>query len=187
MHMKVVGGIAPLLPDASFKLAYPYVHAMLLKCHASYLIMLVCHCVHVLLRSNRCIFVDCFQVFAVLCTTGVTVGDDASVRSTSPSAPIFLSGKGEHISCLLLSSHLPSSRIERLLDPTTYIYASHMKPQTTIVPPHPNKPCVAMLLCSLLSPTLPLLLLGLSYHLIIIVVDDMIIIMLTIFDEGWKV
>ena len=31
MHMKVVGGIAPLLPDASFKLAYPYVHAMLLK------------------------------------------------------------------------------------------------------------------------------------------------------------
>ena len=35
--------------------------------------------------------------------------------------------------------------------------------------------------------TFPLLLLGLGYHLIIIVVDDMIIIMLTIFDEGWKV
>ena len=35
--------------------------------------------------------------------------------------------------------------------------------------------------------TLPLLLLGLGYHLIIIIVDDMIIIMLTIFDEGWKV
>ena len=37
--------------------------------------------------------------------------------------------------------------------------------------------------------TLPLLLLGLGYHIIlIIVVDDMIItIMLTIFDEGWKV
>ena len=36
--------------------------------------------------------------------------------------------------------------------------------------------------------TLPLLLLGLGYHLIIIVVDDMIIIiMLTIFDKGWKV
>ena len=35
--------------------------------------------------------------------------------------------------------------------------------------------------------TLPLLLLGLGYHLIIIVVDDMIIIMLTILDEGWKV
>ena len=33
-----------------------------------------------------------------------------------------------------------------------------------------------------------LLLLGLGYHLnIIIVVDDMIIIVLTIFDEGWKV
>ena len=36
--------------------------------------------------------------------------------------------------------------------------------------------------------TFSLLLLGLGYHLIIIVVDDMIIIiMLTIFDEGWKV
>ena len=38
--------------------------------------------------------------------------------------------------------------------------------------------------------TLPLLFLGLGYHIIIIiiVVDDMIIIiMLTIFDEGWKV
>ena len=27
----------------------------------------------------------------------------------------------------------------------------------------------------------------LGYHIIIIIVDDMIIIMLTIFDEGWKV
>ena len=36
--------------------------------------------------------------------------------------------------------------------------------------------------------TFPMLLLGLGYHLIIIiVVDDMIIIMLTIFNEGWKV
>ena len=42
MHMKVVGSIASLLPDASFKLAYPYVHAVVLKCHASDLIMLVC-------------------------------------------------------------------------------------------------------------------------------------------------
>src|SRR4051812_4047421 len=27
---------------------------------------------------------------------------------------------------------VPSSRIERLLDPTTYTYASHMKPQTAM-------------------------------------------------------
>ena len=41
---------------------------------------------------------------------------------------------------------------------------------------------------SMLS-TLPPLLLGLGYHIIIIIiVDDVIIIkMLTIFDEGWKV
>ena len=93
---------------------------------------------------------------------------------------------------------VPSSRIERLLDPTTYIYASQNETPNSHVPPHPSKPCIAMLLCSLLSPCLVcmlgcyllilLLLLGLGYHLIIIiVVDDMIIIMLTIFDEGWKV
>src|SRR3954471_18277011 len=51
--------------------------------------------------------------------------------------------------------------------------------------------------CSLLSPCLVcmlrmlrchlLLLFGLGYHIIIIVVDDMITVMLTIFDEGWKV
>src|SRR3954463_7041098 len=42
MHMKVVSSIAPLFPDASLKLVCPYDHAMLLKCHASYLIVLVC-------------------------------------------------------------------------------------------------------------------------------------------------
>ena len=42
MHMKVVCSMVPLLFDASFKLVYPYVHAMVLKCHASYLIVLVC-------------------------------------------------------------------------------------------------------------------------------------------------
>src|SRR3954469_12831478 len=49
---------------------------------------------------------------------------------------------------------VPSSRIERLLDPTTYIRASHMKTQNSHVPPHPSKPGTAMLLCSLLSPCL---------------------------------
>src|SRR3954467_15831709 len=49
---------------------------------------------------------------------------------------------------------VPSSRIERLLDPTAYIYASHMKPQTTMFLHIPAKPCTAMLLSSLLSPCL---------------------------------
>ena len=92
---------------------------------------------------------------------------------------------------------MPSSRIERLLDPTTYIYASILN----LKQPCPSTSqqtmyCYVTLLAAqpLLSmharmlSTLPLLLLGLGYHLIIIVVDDMIIIiMLTIFDEGWKV
>ena len=100
MHMKVVGSIAPLLSDSSFKLAYPYVHAMLLKCHASYLIVLVGSLLardcSVVIVCNRCLL----SSVSFLCAPGVTVGDDASVRSTSPSAPIFLSGKGEHISFL---------------------------------------------------------------------------------------
>ena len=72
-----------------------------------------------------------------------------------------------------------------------------MKPQTTMFLHIPANPVLLCYCCSLLSPCLVcmlgcyrlflLLLLGLGYHIIIIVVDDMIIIMLTIFDEGWKV
>src|SRR3954468_14453859 len=39
---------------------------------------------------------------------------------------------------------VPSSRIERLLDPTTYMYVSHMKPQTTMFLHIPANP---VLLC----------------------------------------
>ena len=101
MHMKVVGSIAPLLPGASFKLAYPYVHAMLLKFHGSYLIVLVCSllardCSLVIVVSPLIVF----PVFTSCVLSGLPSDDVASVRSTSPSAPVFLSGKGEHISCL---------------------------------------------------------------------------------------
>ena len=99
---------------------------------------------------------------------------------------------------ITFSSPLPSSRIERLLDPTTYIYASQMKPQTTMSLHIAANHVLLCYFCSLLSHCLVcmlgcyllilLLLFGLGYHLIInIVVEDMIIIMLTIFDEGWKV
>src|SRR4051812_12677454 len=78
MHMKIIGSIAPLLSDSSFKLAYPYVHAMLLKCHASYLIVLVC-----LLLARDCsivIVVHCCLLSSafVLCLLGVIIGDVAS-------------------------------------------------------------------------------------------------------------
>ena len=88
-------------------------------------------------------------------------------------------------------------RIERLLDPTTYIYASHMKPQTAMFLHIPANHVLLGYFARCSAPasmharmlsTLYLLLLGLGYHIIIkIDVDDMIIIMLTIFDEGWKV
>src|SRR4051812_29429252 len=63
--------------------------------------------------------------------------------------------------------------------------------------PLPAKLVLLCYYCSLLSPCLVCMLrmlrcylllhFCLDYHIIIIVVDDMIIIMLTIFDEGWKV
>jgi len=46
MHMKVVGSIAPLLPDASFKLARSYVDAMRLK--------MTC-----IILDHACLFIAC--------------------------------------------------------------------------------------------------------------------------------
>src|SRR3954464_14938358 len=70
---------------------------------------------------------------------------------------------------------VPSSRIDRLLDPTTYIYASHMKPKQPC--PSTSQQTMYCYVTSLAAQplhsmharllyTLPLLLLGLGYHLI---------------------
>ena len=117
-------------------------------------------------------------MFAVLCALGVIVGDDASVRSTSPSASSSHQVRGSIYHAYNFQLTVPSSRIERLLDPIAYIYASHMKPK---------QPCsstsqqtmyryvtllVAQPLLSMharmLSICYLLLLLGLGYHIIII-------------------
>ena len=90
---------------------------------------------------------------------------------------------------------LPRYRIERLLDPTTSYSCLSYKPKQPCSP-HPSKPLFGQVPCLLnhclvcmlrMLQLFPLLLLGLGYHTIIFVVDDVIIIMLTIFDEGWKV
>ena len=87
------------------------------------------------------------------------------------------------------------SRIGSMFDTTTRLQP--LSNRYIHVPSQQTMYCYVT--CSLLSPCLlcmlgcyfkllPLLLLGLGYHLIlIIVVNDMITIMLTIFDEGWKV
>src|SRR3954469_10764544 len=93
---------------------------------------------------------------------------------------------------------VPSSRIDRLLDPTTSYLCLPYETPNSHVPPHPSKPCIAMLLCSLLSHCLVCMLgcylpysvtpwIGISHYYYIVVDDMIIIIMLTIFDEGWKV
>src|ERR1041385_9227219 len=46
-----------------------------------------------LLRSNRCLFVDCFSVFIVFCAPADTLGDNASLQSTTPSESDLSTGK----------------------------------------------------------------------------------------------
>ena len=108
-------------------------------------------------------------MFVVLCALGVTVGDDASVRSTSPSASSSHQVRGSIYHAYNLQLTVPSSRIERLLDPTTYIYTSQMKPkQPCSSTSQQTMYCYVTLLAAqpLLSmharmlSTLPLLLLG---------------------------
>src|SRR3954463_16211626 len=95
------------------------------------------------------------------------------------------------------SSLAPRCRIERLLDPTTLYLCLSNNPKQPC-PPHPNKPCSAMLLSLAAQPLLSMHARMLSTfppvtpwfgisHYYYISVDEMIIIMLTIFDEGWKV
>src|ERR1044072_4297849 len=152
----------------------------------------------VLLRSNSGAPLIAFQCLPSCVLPGLS-SETLRVRdrSTSPSVSSSYQVRGSIYYAYNFQLTVPSSRIERLLDPTTYIYASMLN----LKQPCPSTSqqtmyCYVTLLAAqpLLSMharmlTLPLLLLGLGYHLIIIiVVDDMIIIiMLTIFDEGWKV
>src|SRR3954464_2907690 len=91
-----------------------------------------------------------------------------------------------------LNSLVPRYRIERLLDPTTSYSCLSNKPKQPC-PPHPSKPLFDHVPCFLSHCFVCMLgcyqLLS-CYSLdwaIYIVVDDMIIMILTIFDEGCKV
>ena len=44
----------------------------------------------------ECLLIDCFPVFTVLCAPGVTFGDVASVRSTTPSVPTYQRARTMH-------------------------------------------------------------------------------------------
>ena len=147
----------------------------------------------VVIVCNRCLL----SSVVVLCASGLSsetlrACDQLHLRHRSS---YKVRGSIYHAYNFLLT--VPSFRIERLLDPTTYIYASMLNLNSHVlhVPANLVRLCYLLAAQPLLSMharmlTLPLLLLGLGYHLIIIivVVDDMIIIiMLTIFDEGWKV
>src|SRR3954468_19363716 len=95
---------------------------------------------------------------------------------------------------ITFSSLVPRYRIERLLDPNTSYSCLSNKPKQPC-PPHPSKPCSTMLLLLAAQPLLSMHARMLStvtsldwaITLFISLVDYMIIIMLTIFDEGWKV
>ena len=55
----------------------------------AFLLMLARVCLVVI----ECFLVDYFPVFTVLCASAGTFGDDASVRSTTPSEPDLSTGK----------------------------------------------------------------------------------------------
>src|ERR1041384_4764059 len=87
----------------------------------------------VLLRSNSGAPLIAFQclpscVLPRLASETLRVRD----RSTSPSASSSYQVRGSIYHAYNFQLTVPSSRIERLLDPTTYTYASHMKPQTAM-------------------------------------------------------
>src|SRR4051812_16274959 len=96
---------------------------------------------------------------------------------------------------ITFSSLVPRYRIERLLDPTTsYLCLSNKHKQPC--PPHPSKPLFGYVPCLLnhfllcmrrMLQLFPCYSLDWVITLLYIGVDDMIIIMLTILDEGWKV
>src|SRR4051812_40612428 len=117
-------------------------------------------------------------------------------RSTSPSASSSHQVRGSIYHAYNFRLTLSRYMIERLSDPTTSYLCLSNKPKQPC-PPQPSKPCSAMLLLLAAQPLLSMharmlqLLppvtswIGISYYYI--VVDDMIIIMLAILDEGWKV
>src|SRR4051812_43828368 len=126
-----------------------------------------------------------FQCF-LLCASAITLGDVASLRTTTPSTSSFHQVRGAYIMLITFSSLAPKYRIQRLLDPTTSYSCLSNKPKKPC-PPHPSKPCSAMLLLLAAQPLLSmharllytLRLFSLDWAItifIIIVVDDKIII-----------
>src|SRR3954465_13835838 len=99
----------------------------------------------VVIVVHRCLL----SSVAVLCAPGLS-SETLRVRdrSTSPSASSSYQVRGSIYHAYNFQLPVPSSRIERLLDPTTYIHASHMKPQTAM---SLHIPANHVLLCYLLA------------------------------------
>ena len=98
MHMKIVGDIAPLPPMPHLNLIANYLQCHAIKLSCIILAMIVCDC----LLCNacpvviECMFVDCFSSVSFLCAPADRLGDDSSLRSTTPSEPAFPTGKDSH-------------------------------------------------------------------------------------------
>src|ERR1041385_4211747 len=124
----------------------------------------------------ECLLVDCFPVFPSCVLPRLPLEDDASLRSTTPSVSSSHQVRGAYIMLITFSSIAPRCRIEQLLDPTTS-YSCLLNKAKQPCPPHPSKPlfghvpCLLnhCLVCMLRMPsTVIMLLLGLGYHIIIL-------------------
>src|SRR3954466_12539872 len=121
------------------------------RCNVSCCLLVdACSC---LLHSNRCLLIDCFQVFTVLCASAGTFGNDASLRSTTPSEPDLSTGKDY---TLLMIHYISTSGLHASLGYDRCLILPHVYNlfQTDTAMSPPSKPCTAMLLLLVAQPLL---------------------------------
>src|SRR3954471_22352507 len=101
----------------------------------------------------ECLLVDYFPVFIVLCASAGTFGDDASVRSTTPSEPDLSIGKDY---TLLMIHSISTSGLHASLGYIRCLILPHVYSlfQTDTATSLPSKPCTAMLLLLVAQPLL---------------------------------
>src|ERR1041385_3824838 len=106
-------------------------------------------------RSSRCLLVDCFLVFIVLCASAGTFGDDESLRSTTPSELDLSTGKDYTLLMIhsISTSVLHASQsLGSMFDPTTCLKPlsnrySHVPSQQTMYCYVTIARCSARLVC----------------------------------------
>src|ERR1041385_2110945 len=101
----------------------------------------------------ECLLVDCFPVFTLLCGSTGNFGDDASLRSTTPSEPDLSTGKDY---TLLMIHSISTSGLHASLGEVRCLNLPHVYSlfRTDTTMSLPSKPCTAILLLLVAQPLL---------------------------------